>query len=113
MAYDVQAAMERIPLPAYRSALRRGDMEAEPDSYVVYAIGETPIDFFDDQPHGMILRPFLHLCTRSDPLLLIGKIEEEMEKEGFALTNRQDAYDEDADLYITQTEWQGVRRDGI
>lgn len=112
MAYDVQAALERTGIPAYRSAYRRGEDGEMAEGYVVYAVQQTPIDFFDDRPHGMIHRPILHLCTRGDPLALSDRIDAEMMAEGFTLNNRQDAYDQDADLYITETEWQGVERDG-
>lgn len=115
MGFVAQATLERTGLPVYNSAYRRGDDEQMPTEYLIYSQVDTPEDFWDDRYNTMRHLVTVHLCSRGNPMDMAAKVCVEMAKDGLHQVTSQDAYDEDADLYIKVLQFAGAEdmQDGI
>lgn len=115
MSINIQAAMERTGLPAYNSAYRRGDDEQMPEEYLIYSVVMTMADWWDDRYNSKKLLVTVHVCSRGNPMELAARVCVEMAKEGLHQVASQDAYDEDADLYIKVLQFAGTEdtQDGL
>lgn len=105
--FNVQAVMERTGIAAYNSTYRRGDDEQIPEEYLVYSQTDSPDDYWDDEYHGVRHLVTVHLCSRGNPMDMAGRVCTEMAKDGLWLVSSQDAYDEDADMYIKVLQFLG------
>jgi hypothetical protein len=108
MAFDVQSALERAKVPGFRSAYRAGEDEELPDPYAIYALRQTPEDIWDDEPHAIRYGLTLNLLSRGNLLEIAARVIDELLLEGFQLQAAEDAYADDADLYVLAMEFQGV-----
>ena len=90
------------------SAYRAGEDETIPDPYAIYALRQTPEDIWDDEPHAIRYGLTMNLLSRGNLLEIASRVIDELLEEGFHLQAAEDAYAEDADLYVLAMEFQGV-----
>ena len=108
---DVFAALQSVPVPAFRGAFRPTSETPEPpDTYCVYTLSRTPDWPADDGSTVERLTAFVHLYSLGDPENTEAAIEAAMQAQGFALVRVNDDYVEGSGHYEALSEWAAVKK---
>ncbi len=106
---NVKDALFHAQVPAWRGAYRKTeDYPEPPDTYCVYTVSRSPDWDADDRPTAERLRAFLHLYALNDPSEHQHRLEQEMKRQGFALSYATDGYVEGSGRYEVLSEWEAL-----
>lgn len=106
---DVQAALAKADIPGYRVSMRLGEMTEIPTVFAAWAMRSHFESYRDDAPGATVCEVKMNLVAASDPQGPWERLLAPMIAEGYEMLEMQESYDEDADVYVLQSTWRGVR----